>query len=450
MTRRQFLSALYRRLAIHMSPEEAEEHLTYYAEILADRMEEGMSEEEAVAGLEDVETIVRRILEDRGKEEKSAIPPIYPDLPPRSAEGRGDAFNSGIPHTRKEMPRWAAALIASLAVVLVGGLAIAWKSLDLIGRGIAIDDDGIRIGDSIEIGSDGIHVGNSLPVLEGTSVLESASDKPVTETTSEVLPVEGLDTGLEQLLTEDGEIWYSASPESTEYIVDVQNIREISIDWLSGSVSVFMDSSATDIAIQEGTNQNIASTRMTCTVEDGELEIDSGSGTALSKDLCVILPVDLAATLESLDIATTSARVEVYGICEVKEMDIETISGSVTIGGEDSAYCQELSVSTNSGSVEIYCTLAEELYMSSTSGELMYTYNGAGNIFCNIEAETVSGHVSLSLPEDLGFTLTVDTVSGSLNSEYPMTRSGEAFVVGSGDCEIEISTVSGGISIYPA
>ena len=34
-----------------LTREQAEQHLTYYAEMLADRMEEGMSEEEAVAGI---------------------------------------------------------------------------------------------------------------------------------------------------------------------------------------------------------------------------------------------------------------------------------------------------------------------------------------------------------------------------------------------------------------
>ena len=65
MTRVQFLNDLYHHL-YGMTKEQVEQHLTYYAEMLADRMEEGMSEEEAVAGMEDVETIARRILEEEG------------------------------------------------------------------------------------------------------------------------------------------------------------------------------------------------------------------------------------------------------------------------------------------------------------------------------------------------------------------------------------------------
>ena len=66
MTRVQFLNDLYHHL-YGMTQEQAEQHLTYYAEMLADRMEEGMSEEEAVGSMEAVDTIARRILEEEGK-----------------------------------------------------------------------------------------------------------------------------------------------------------------------------------------------------------------------------------------------------------------------------------------------------------------------------------------------------------------------------------------------
>ena len=83
MTRKQFLNDLYHHL-YGLTQDQAEQHLTYYAEMLADRMEEGMSEEDAVAGMEDVETIARRIMEEEGlpytpPEERPVVPPSYPD-----------------------------------------------------------------------------------------------------------------------------------------------------------------------------------------------------------------------------------------------------------------------------------------------------------------------------------------------------------------------------------
>ena len=48
MTKQQFLTALRAKLA-HMPQEELEERLYFYGEMIDDRMEEGLSEEEAVA-----------------------------------------------------------------------------------------------------------------------------------------------------------------------------------------------------------------------------------------------------------------------------------------------------------------------------------------------------------------------------------------------------------------
>ena len=83
MTRAQFLNDLYHRLE-GLTQEQAEQHLTYYAEMLADRMEEGMSEEQAVESMEDVETIARRILEEEGRSAVSSRPPEPPAYPDAS------------------------------------------------------------------------------------------------------------------------------------------------------------------------------------------------------------------------------------------------------------------------------------------------------------------------------------------------------------------------------
>ena len=61
MTRVEFLTELDHRLST-LTKEQADEYLAYYAEMMADRMEDGMSEEEAVASLESPSVIAGRIL----------------------------------------------------------------------------------------------------------------------------------------------------------------------------------------------------------------------------------------------------------------------------------------------------------------------------------------------------------------------------------------------------
>lgn len=63
MDRYEFLYELKSKLA--QLPEiEIEKHLSYYEEMIDDRIEDGMTEEEAVASLEDVSVIAERILMD--------------------------------------------------------------------------------------------------------------------------------------------------------------------------------------------------------------------------------------------------------------------------------------------------------------------------------------------------------------------------------------------------
>ena len=63
MTRQQFLEGL--RQELHGLPrQEIEQTIHYYSEIIADRMEEGMSEEQAVAKMEPMHVIAKRVAAD--------------------------------------------------------------------------------------------------------------------------------------------------------------------------------------------------------------------------------------------------------------------------------------------------------------------------------------------------------------------------------------------------
>lgn len=63
MKKLEFILALHNRLS-GLPQEEAEERLLFYGEMIDDRMEEGMTEEEAVAAIGSVDAIVQQILAD--------------------------------------------------------------------------------------------------------------------------------------------------------------------------------------------------------------------------------------------------------------------------------------------------------------------------------------------------------------------------------------------------
>ena len=63
MNKREFLAGLRKGLA-GLPQEDMEERLTFYAEMLDDRMEEGLSEEEAVEAVGPIDEIVRQAVAD--------------------------------------------------------------------------------------------------------------------------------------------------------------------------------------------------------------------------------------------------------------------------------------------------------------------------------------------------------------------------------------------------
>ena len=64
MNKQEFLTELEKGLA-KLSPEEIQEHLYFYSEMIDDRMEDNIPEEEAILLIGDVNDIINQILSKR-------------------------------------------------------------------------------------------------------------------------------------------------------------------------------------------------------------------------------------------------------------------------------------------------------------------------------------------------------------------------------------------------
>lgn len=103
MTKREFLTAL-RKCLSELPGEEIEQQLHYYSEMIDDRMEEGLSEEEAVGKIGDLEEIIDQL-------------PKPPEKKRRLKTGEIILLALGL-------PLWLPLLIAAVAVVF--SLYISW------------------------------------------------------------------------------------------------------------------------------------------------------------------------------------------------------------------------------------------------------------------------------------------------------------------------------------
>ncbi len=114
MNKYQFLAAIREKID-SMPQNDIVKSLDYYSEIIDDRMEEGMSEEEAVAGLEDPDTIAARILDG-----DVAVTPFEPQLQSRDTKKSKQSRVSGwgIFLIVMGFPLWLPILISLVAVII--------------------------------------------------------------------------------------------------------------------------------------------------------------------------------------------------------------------------------------------------------------------------------------------------------------------------------------------
>ena len=118
---------------------------------------------------------------------------------------------------------------------------------------------------------------------------------------------------------------------------------------------------------------------------------------------------------------------------------IDTVSGSVQLGGT----ADEVGIDSVSGGATVTADCGK-LDFSAVSGGLTARLQR----ICEVEADTTSGDVALSLPAaEYGFTLDYDTVSGKLELGFNADGGDGRWTYGSGVNRLEISTVSGSLTV---
>lgn len=488
MTRAQFLNDLYRRLGA-LSREQAEQHLTYYAEMLADRMEEGMTEEEAVASMEAVETIAQRILQDEGA---PPAPPRYPD--PSGIRTGGPANTPALPERNRDWRRPAKYALWALALLVAGGMLFnrfAGHSqnrtadpmdsttalqedvvTDRSHHGISIGPDGIEVGGGISVGPDGVRVGDGEhSVYLGPGGLEVDGEL--------VDWGDWHDWG-------SWDSWEAWSGEEytfygTEYTVPASGIEEVKIEWPAGMVEIAPQEEEHTIFFYEASTGELTNeTQLLYVVDDETLYIRFAQPKFTVRDakkLMLYLPDNWLEELEvetasagvaisslsvgDLDVDTASGCVALSGV-RAKSMDISTTSGDVALGSVAAAKLEvdttsgnvggvaeanECKVDTTSGNVQVQGMSGRKYRLDSVSGELSLTLDGEGPF--DVEVDTTSGGIVLAMPGQLEFSLDFETVSGSIDpGGFSLSGgSGGKYVCGSGPSQIEVDTTSGNLRL---
>ena len=226
--------------------------------------------------------------------------------------------------------------------------------------------------------------------------------------------------------------------------VDTSSIKRICIEWVDGTVDVRAAQQDT-ITFSETNGEKLCMVYSfkgdTLVIRYSKESLKLGINIKTpDKHLTVHVPQDWIS--DEIEISAVSANITV-DLPEVRETEIESVSGDISIRYERSG---EISLTTVSGQTA-FEGICNELECSSVSGECNVKLLGSAK---EIRMNSISGGLEIVLDGQSGFTAQLDSVSGSISSDFPTSITGQTHTYGDGSIRIEAETVSGGIRIRNA
>lgn len=230
---------------------------------------------------------------------------------------------------------------------------------------------------------------------------------------------------------------------SSTCTVNGNDIRELEIDWLSGNIEI-IPGDKPEITVSETTPQD-ARYAMVCKQEGQTLKIEYCQHTTFgdwknlnfSKNLTITVPKDWEGRVLQVDAA--SSKLFVRNLT-VQEVEIDTASGESRF---ENCTVDALDIDTASGDIRFTGSLNRLDCDSASAG----VYAELDNVPSEIDMDTASGAVELVLPKDAGFSVKMDTMSGKFDSDFPFTSKNGSYVCGDGACRIDMSSMSGKVTI---
>lgn len=252
-----------------------------------------------------------------------------------------------------------------------------------------------------------------------------------------------------KIIQADHTIGPVASDESVSLgAVGAQKISNLEIDWAAGSITIlpgtdtetirFWDDYSGDdkYLLHYSTHGNTLKIRF-CEADWDDFGFGIHFGTPFEKNLVIEVPESWYC--EVLEIDAASSKLEVQDL-HINEVEIDTASGAVSF---ENCNVIHLDVDTASGDVSYTGSLVT-LECDAASASIVANLQ---NVPQSMDLDTASGNLDITLPENAGFSVKLDTLSGKFNSEFDYEVSNNRYICGNGGCTIDVSAMSGNVHI---
>jgi len=261
----------------------------------------------------------------------------------------------------------------------------------------------------------------------------------------------------------------SSSYSSGNNEVDASDISNIEINWIDGSVNIesydgdiikFYEESSKDL--DEKNQLHYYSDGNKLTIEysaSNKIPISIGNF-GNHKSLTVQIPEAIMEQLKNLSVDAVSSDVNIKNInadyvnldnlsgkfilknLTVDDIDIDTASGNIE--SDNITVKRTSNMNTISGNASLNGSI-NAIDFDSTSGDLKVNSDICPN---EVETDTTSGKVELSIPDNDGFTYSHDGVSGEIKCDFPVSFEKGEGKYGNEEAEFSFDTISGDVYIY--
>lgn len=224
--------------------------------------------------------------------------------------------------------------------------------------------------------------------------------------------------------------------------VPASRIQDLSIDWVSGSITLGPGESS-NITVTEAGND--ASRPMVLKQSGSTLIVQycdsqkSLLGTNPEKDLFISVPIGWQCRELEIDAASTDI---VISDLTIEEVEIDTASGNSKFAD---CNVDSLEMSSASGDLDFTGTLREMKFSGAFADAMLLLYN----VPKSISMDSMSGNLDLTLPEDCSFTVSKDLLSGSFETDFEVDRDDGhiSHRSSSSECKIDVDGMIAGIRI---
>lgn len=229
--------------------------------------------------------------------------------------------------------------------------------------------------------------------------------------------------------------------------LDAGKVQNLEIEWVAGSILIqpidtdqilFSEDGVSDdrysmVWKQRGDSLSISF------CDDAIMDFGFGisMGAELSKDLTIYVPLDWSCN--SLEIEAASATVEVNDLT-IQNVEFDGASGTCEF---ENCQVDKIDLDTASGDIRFIGSL-NILDCDAASASV---YAVLDNIPTRMDLDSMSGDLDITLPEDAGFTVTMDGLSNDFRSDFETTIKNNNHVHGDGSCRINVDAMSGDVTI---